>query len=113
MIIANLLCANCKKINNPMVLVADAVFDGLSKYSNERKDVETTHYLLEKNNRVYVKEYETSPKLYNSKRKLITQDSEKLEYRSSKLANTFDRKMIFLYVVTNVNQKRIFVKISV
>ena len=56
-----------------MVLVADAGIDGLSKYSNETKDVETTHYLLEKkNNRVQVKTHETSPKLYNSKGKLIT-----------------------------------------
>ena len=55
-----------------MVLVADAGIDGLSKYSNETKDVETTHYLLEKNNRVQVMTHETSPKLYNSKSKLIT-----------------------------------------
>ena len=73
MTIANLLCANCKKIYNTMVLVADAGIDGFSKYSNERKDEGTTHYLLEKkNNRVQVKTHETSPKLYNSKGKLIT-----------------------------------------
>ena len=32
-----------KKTKEPLVLVTDSGFDGLLKYSNERKNEETTH----------------------------------------------------------------------
>ena len=76
-------------------MVAGTGFDGLLKYSNEKKDKGATIYLLEKkSNGVQVKVHEKWRKLYRSKRKLIILDSEKIEYSSSKLANTFEWKMI-------------------
>ena len=97
-----------------LVLVTDRGFDGLLKYSNERKDEETTHYLLEKKNNCFQdKFHEKCRKWYNSKRRLSTEDSEKIECRSSKRANTFEWKInCFLWVI-NVNRKSIFVKIGV
>ena len=44
----DVLCAICKKTDEPLVLVTDSEFGDLLKYSNERKDKETTHYQLEK-----------------------------------------------------------------
>ena len=46
-------------MNETLVLVTSGGFDGLLKYSNERKDEETTHYMLQKkNNGVQVKVHE-------------------------------------------------------
>ena len=71
----DVLCVICKKTDEPLVLVTDRGFDGLLKYSNERKDEETTRYLLEKkNNGVQVKVQEKYRKWYNNKRRLNTQD---------------------------------------
>ena len=50
MITVDVLCAICKKTDEPLVLVTYRGFDGLLNYSNERKDEETTYYLLEKKN---------------------------------------------------------------
>ena len=56
---ADVLCSICKKMNETLVLVTGGGFDGLLKYSNERKDEETTHYMLQKkNNGVQVKVHE-------------------------------------------------------
>ena len=56
---ADVLCSVCKKMNETLVLVTSGGFDGLLKYSNERKDEETTHYMLQKkNNGVQVKVHE-------------------------------------------------------
>ena len=56
---ADVLCSICKKMNETLVLVTSEGFDGLLKYSNERKDEETTHYMLQKkNNGVQVKVHE-------------------------------------------------------
>ena len=90
----DVLCAICKKTDEPLVLVTDRGFDGLLNYSNERKDEETTHYLLEKNNGVQVKVHEKCRKWCNNKRRLSTQDGEKIECRSSKRANNFEWKII-------------------
>ena len=90
----DVLYSICKKIDETLVLVTDRGLDGLLKYSNERKGEETTHYLLEKKcNGVQVKVHEKCRKWYNNKRRLSTQDSEKIEYRSLKCAITFDWKM--------------------
>ena len=90
----DVLCAVCKKTDEPLVLITDRGFDGLLKYRNERKDEGTTHYLLEKkNNGVQVKVHEKCRKWYNNKRRLNTQDSKKIECRSSKRASTFEWKM--------------------
>lgn len=90
----DVLCAICKKTDKPLVLVTDRGFDGLLKYSNERNDNETTHYLLEKKrNGVQVKVHETCRKWYNNKRRLSTPGIEKKECRSSKRSNNFDWKM--------------------
>ena len=56
---ADVLCSICKKMDETLVLVTGGGFDGLLKYSNERKDEETTHYMLQKkNNGVQVKVHE-------------------------------------------------------
>ena len=56
---ADVLCSICKKMNETLVLVTSGGFDGLLKYSHERKDEETTHYMLQKkNNGVQVKVHE-------------------------------------------------------
>ena len=87
----DVLCAVCKKTDEPLVLITDRGFDGLLKYRNERKDEGTTHYLLEKkNNGVQVKGHEKCRKWYNNKCRLSTQDSEKIECSSSKRSNTFE-----------------------
>ena len=55
----DVLCSICKKMNETLVLVKGGGFDGLLKYSNERKDEETTRYMLQKkNNGVQVKVHE-------------------------------------------------------
>ena len=86
------LCVICKTTDEPSVLVTDRGFDGYLKYSNERNDEETTYYLLEKkSNGVQVKVREKCRKWYNNR--LSTQDSEKIECKSLKCANTFEWKM--------------------
>ena len=96
----DVLCAICKKTDEPLVLVTDRGLDGLLKYSNERKDEETTHYLLEKKNKgSQVKVHKKCRKWYNNKCRLSTQDSEKIECRSSERDNTFEWKIN--YVVSN------------
>ena len=68
------LCAICKKTDEPLVLVTDRRVNGLLKYSNERKDGKWR-------------------KWYNYKRRLCTEDNEKIECRSSKHASTFEWEM--------------------
>ena len=90
----DVLCDICKKTDEPSVLLTDRGFDGLLKYSNERKDEEMTHYLLEKkNNGVQVKVHEKCKKWYKNKRRLSTQDSENIESTSSKRLNMFEWQM--------------------
>ena len=43
------------------MLVTDREFDGLLKYSNEREDEETSHYLLEKKINVFRSRHMKSP----------------------------------------------------
>ena len=107
----DVLCAICKKTDESLVLVTDRGFDGLLKYSNERKDEETTHYLLEKkNNGVQVKVHEKCRKWYNNKRRLSTKDSEKIECRSLNLANTFEWKINCFLCGYKCESKKFFCK---
>lgn len=63
MTVVDALCTICKKTDEPFVLVTDKGFDGLLKYSKERKEEETTHYSLEKrSDGVQVKVHEKSRK---------------------------------------------------
>lgn len=44
----DMFCVICKENNEPLITVTARGFDGLVKYSKERKDEETTRYLQEK-----------------------------------------------------------------